>query len=151
MSPISLFVKRKCSSFDTGHNLRHFLTVIKRAISIISNYELCDYIIISCNVYLHSVLSPVKLFVCLKETLSLANEYIQRMGADMGSSNILGALSWIYKQPVHCGYPRQLFILTDATMSQAGKIIELVRKNASSARYFSYAYVLLDKYCAFDQ
>ncbi|XP_055501521.1 von Willebrand factor A domain-containing protein 5B1 isoform X2 [Leucoraja erinacea] len=76
--------------------------------------------------------------VCSDETLSLANEYIQRMGADMGSSNILGALSWIYKQPVHCGYPRQLFILTDASMSQAGKIIELVRKNASSARCFSY-------------
>ncbi|XP_078266399.1 von Willebrand factor A domain-containing protein 5B1 isoform X2 [Rhinoraja longicauda] len=76
--------------------------------------------------------------VCSDETLSLAYEYIQRMGADMGSSNILGALSWIYKQPVHCGYPRQLFILTDASMSQAGKIIELVRKNASSARCFSY-------------
>ncbi|XP_032887969.1 von Willebrand factor A domain-containing protein 5B2-like [Amblyraja radiata] len=76
--------------------------------------------------------------VCSDETLSLASEYIQRMGADMGSSNILGALSWIYKQPVHCGYPRQLFILTDASMSQAGKIIELVRKNASSARCFSY-------------
>ncbi|XP_051873957.1 von Willebrand factor A domain-containing protein 5B1 isoform X2 [Pristis pectinata] len=76
--------------------------------------------------------------LCSDETLSLACEYIQRMGADMGSTNILSALSWIYKQPVHCGYPRQLFILTDASMSHAGKIIELVRKNASSARCFSY-------------
>ncbi|XP_069753313.1 von Willebrand factor A domain-containing protein 5B1 isoform X2 [Narcine bancroftii] len=76
--------------------------------------------------------------LCNNETLSLACEYIQRMGADMAGSNILNALSWVYKQPVQCGYPRQLFILTDASMSHAGRIIELVRKNASSARCFSY-------------
>ncbi|XP_067851254.1 von Willebrand factor A domain-containing protein 5B1 isoform X2 [Heptranchias perlo] len=75
---------------------------------------------------------------CNDETLSLACEYVQRMRADMGGTNILGALSWIYKQPVHRGYPRQLFILTDASVSHTGKIIELVRKNASSARCFSY-------------
>ncbi|XP_078062685.1 von Willebrand factor A domain-containing protein 5B1 isoform X2 [Mustelus asterias] len=75
---------------------------------------------------------------CSDETLSFACEYIQRMRADMGGTNILGALSWIFKQPVHRGYPRQLFILTDASVSHAGKTIELVRKNASSARCFSY-------------
>ncbi|XP_072111239.1 von Willebrand factor A domain-containing protein 5B1 isoform X1 [Mobula birostris] len=76
--------------------------------------------------------------LCSDETLSLACEYIQRMGADMGSTNILAALSWIYKQPVLCGYPRQLFLLTDASVCHAGKIIELVRKYATSARCFSY-------------
>uniref|UniRef100_UPI00398E781E von Willebrand factor A domain-containing protein 5B1 n=1 Tax=Pristiophorus japonicus TaxID=55135 RepID=UPI00398E781E len=75
---------------------------------------------------------------CSDDTLSLACEYVQRMRADMGGTNILGALSWIFKQPVQRGYPRQLFILTDASVSHAGKIIELVRKNASSARCFSY-------------
>ncbi|XP_078420176.1 von Willebrand factor A domain-containing protein 5B1 isoform X2 [Cetorhinus maximus] len=75
---------------------------------------------------------------CNDETLSFACEYVQRMRADMGGTNILGALSWIFKQPVLRGYPRQLFILTDASVSHAGKIIELVRKNASSARCFSY-------------
>ncbi|XP_038672148.1 von Willebrand factor A domain-containing protein 5B1 isoform X2 [Scyliorhinus canicula] len=75
---------------------------------------------------------------CNDETLSFACEYIQRMRADMGGTNILGALSWIFKQPVHRGYPRQLFILTDASVSHAGKTIELVRRNASSARCFSY-------------
>ncbi|XP_060690666.1 von Willebrand factor A domain-containing protein 5B1 isoform X3 [Hemiscyllium ocellatum] len=75
---------------------------------------------------------------CNDETLCLACEYIQRMRADMGGTNILGALSWIFKQPMRRGYPRQLFILTDATVRHAGKIIELVRKNANSARCFSY-------------
>ncbi|XP_059507125.1 von Willebrand factor A domain-containing protein 5B2 isoform X2 [Stegostoma tigrinum] len=75
---------------------------------------------------------------CNDETLSLACEYIQRMRADMGGTNILGALSWIFKEPVHRGYPRQLFILTDASVKHAGKIIELVRRNANSARCFSY-------------
>ncbi|XP_072897430.1 von Willebrand factor A domain-containing protein 5B1 isoform X3 [Hemitrygon akajei] len=75
---------------------------------------------------------------CSDETLSLACEYIQRMGADVGSTNILAALSWIYKQPVLSGYPRQLFLLTDASVCHAGKIIELVQKYATSARCFSY-------------
>ncbi|XP_043558374.1 von Willebrand factor A domain-containing protein 5B1 isoform X2 [Chiloscyllium plagiosum] len=75
---------------------------------------------------------------CNDETLCLACEYIQRMRADMGGTNVLGALSWIFKQPMRRGYPRQLFILTDATVRHAGKIIELVRKNANSARCFSY-------------
>ncbi|XP_007887560.2 von Willebrand factor A domain-containing protein 5B1 [Callorhinchus milii] len=76
--------------------------------------------------------------ICNDDTLSLACEYIQRMRADMGGTNILGALSWIFNQTVQRGYPRQLFILTDGSMGNTAKIIELVRKNASSIRCFSY-------------
>ncbi|XP_041126369.1 von Willebrand factor A domain-containing protein 5B1-like [Polyodon spathula] len=75
--------------------------------------------------------------VCSEDTLSLACEYLQKMRADMGSTNILGALSWVFQQPVHRGYPRQLFILTDGKASNAGKVIELVRRHASTARCFS--------------
>ncbi|XP_005996809.1 von Willebrand factor A domain-containing protein 5B2 [Latimeria chalumnae] len=71
-------------------------------------------------------------------TLALACEYIQKMRVDMGGTNIYGALSWIFQQPVLRGYPRQIFILTDAALSNAGKIIELVRKHASTARCFSF-------------
>uniref|UniRef100_A0A4W3HRT9 von Willebrand factor A domain containing 5B2 n=1 Tax=Callorhinchus milii TaxID=7868 RepID=A0A4W3HRT9_CALMI len=75
--------------------------------------------------------------ICNDDTLSLACEYIQRMRADMGGTNILGALSWIFNQTVQRGYPRQLFILTDGSMGNTAKIIELVRKNLS-IRCFSY-------------
>ncbi|RXM99792.1 von Willebrand factor A domain-containing protein 5B1 [Acipenser ruthenus] len=75
--------------------------------------------------------------VCSEDALSLACEYLQKMRADMGGTNILGALSWVFQQPVHRGYPRQLFILTDGKASNAGKVIELVRRHASTARCFS--------------
>ncbi|XP_041118571.1 von Willebrand factor A domain-containing protein 5B1-like isoform X2 [Polyodon spathula] len=72
-----------------------------------------------------------------EDTLSLACEYLQKMRADMGGTNILGALNWVFQQPVHRGYPRQLFILTDGKAINAGKVIELVRRHASTARCFS--------------
>ncbi|XP_069474917.1 von Willebrand factor A domain-containing protein 5B2 isoform X2 [Ambystoma mexicanum] len=75
---------------------------------------------------------------CNTETLGMAFEYIQKMRADMGGTNILAALTWVFAQPVHRGYPRQLFILTDATVNNSGKVIELVRRYASMVRCFSF-------------
>ncbi|KAG7457066.1 hypothetical protein MATL_G00242680 [Megalops atlanticus] len=74
--------------------------------------------------------------LCTDETLALACEYIQKMRADMGGTNLLGALSWVYQQPVHRGCPRQVFLITDGTVSSVGKVLELVRRNACSARCF---------------
>ncbi|MGH0182254.1 UNVERIFIED_CONTAM: hypothetical protein FKN15_015471 [Acipenser sinensis] len=37
--------------------------------------------------------------VCSEDALSLACEYLQKMRADMGGTNILGALSWVFQQP----------------------------------------------------
>ncbi|KAJ8389566.1 hypothetical protein AAFF_G00118030 [Aldrovandia affinis] len=74
--------------------------------------------------------------LCTDETLVLACEYVQKMRADMGGTNLLGALSWVYQQPVHRGSPRQVFIITDGTVSSVGRVLELVRRNACSARCF---------------
>ncbi|MBN3325562.1 VW5B2 protein, partial [Atractosteus spatula] len=74
--------------------------------------------------------------ICNDDTLSQACEYVQKMRASMGGTNIFGALSWVFRQPVHKGYPRQLFILTDGSVSSVGKVIELVRRHASTARCF---------------
>ncbi|XP_036410870.1 von Willebrand factor A domain-containing protein 5B2 [Megalops cyprinoides] len=74
--------------------------------------------------------------LCTDDTLALACEYIQKMRADMGGTNLLGALSWVYQQPVHRGCPRQVFLITDGTVSSVGKVLELVRRNACSARCF---------------
>ncbi|XP_060098643.1 von Willebrand factor A domain-containing protein 5B2 [Heteronotia binoei] len=75
---------------------------------------------------------------CNSETLRLACEHIQKLRADMGGTNFLGALSWILGQPLQRGYPRQLFIFTDASVSNTGKVIELVRRQASSVRCFTF-------------
>uniref|UniRef100_A0A8C9R8G0 von Willebrand factor A domain containing 5B2 n=1 Tax=Scleropages formosus TaxID=113540 RepID=A0A8C9R8G0_SCLFO len=62
-------------------------------------------------------------------------EYIQRMKADLGGTNLLGALSWVYQQPGQRSCPRQVFIITDRTVSNVGRVLELVRRHTCAARY----------------
>ncbi|XP_006260857.4 von Willebrand factor A domain-containing protein 5B2 [Alligator mississippiensis] len=75
---------------------------------------------------------------CSNENLRLACEHIQKLRADMGGTNLLAALSWMLGQRLHRGYPRQLFLFTDANVSNAGRVIELVRRQASTVRCFSF-------------
>ncbi|XP_044885916.1 von Willebrand factor A domain-containing protein 5B2 isoform X6 [Mauremys mutica] len=73
-----------------------------------------------------------------QENLRLACEHIQKLRADMHGTNLLAALTWILGQPLHRGYPRQLFIFTDANVSNAGEVMELIRRQASTVRCFSF-------------
>uniref|UniRef100_A0A3B4ANT0 VWFA domain-containing protein n=1 Tax=Periophthalmus magnuspinnatus TaxID=409849 RepID=A0A3B4ANT0_9GOBI len=70
--------------------------------------------------------------LCTDVTLMQANEYVQRMKADMRGTNLLGVLSWLYQQPMQRSCPRQIFIITDGTISSVSKILELVRRNTCS-------------------
>ncbi|KAM6948207.1 von Willebrand factor A domain-containing protein 5B1 [Aplochiton taeniatus] len=74
--------------------------------------------------------------LCTDVTLVQACEYIQRMRADMRGTNLLGALSWVYQQPMQRSCPRQVFIVTDGSVSNVGKVLELVRRNTCAARCF---------------
>uniref|UniRef100_A0A667YRY3 von Willebrand factor A domain containing 5B1 n=1 Tax=Myripristis murdjan TaxID=586833 RepID=A0A667YRY3_9TELE len=65
-----------------------------------------------------------------EEALALACEYIRKIRADMGGTNILAPLNWILRQPMYSGHPRLLFLLTDGAVSNTGKVIELVRSHA---------------------
>uniref|UniRef100_A0A3Q4BAH4 VWFA domain-containing protein n=1 Tax=Mola mola TaxID=94237 RepID=A0A3Q4BAH4_MOLML len=67
--------------------------------------------------------------LCTDVTVLQAYEYIQRMRADMRGTNLLGALSWLYQQPMQRSYPRQIFIITDGSISNVAKVLELVRHN----------------------
>ncbi|XP_020489651.3 von Willebrand factor A domain-containing protein 5B1 isoform X1 [Labrus bergylta] len=69
-------------------------------------------------------------------TLMQAYEYVQRMRADMRGTNLLGALSWVYQQPMQRSYPRQVFIITDGCIGNVAKVLELVRRNTCSGRCF---------------
>ncbi|XP_040612208.1 von Willebrand factor A domain-containing protein 5B1 isoform X2 [Mesocricetus auratus] len=73
-----------------------------------------------------------------EENLAMACDCIQRTRADMGSTNILSPLKWIFRQPVHQGHPRLLFLITDGAVSNTGKVLELVRNHASSTRCYSF-------------
>ncbi|XP_042314499.1 von Willebrand factor A domain-containing protein 5B2 [Sceloporus undulatus] len=77
---------------------------------------------------------------CNSETLRLACEYIRRLRGDMGAPNLLAALTWILGQPLHRGYPRQLFLFMDGSVGNTGKVIELVRRQAASVRCFAFGF-----------
>uniref|UniRef100_A0A8C4TI88 von Willebrand factor A domain containing 5B1 n=1 Tax=Erpetoichthys calabaricus TaxID=27687 RepID=A0A8C4TI88_ERPCA len=72
------------------------------------------------------------------DTLTAACDYIKRIRADMGGTNVLAPLNWILRQPVYRGHPRLLFLLTDGAVSNTGRVIELVRNHARSTRCFSF-------------
>ncbi|XP_031710850.1 von Willebrand factor A domain-containing protein 5B1 isoform X1 [Anarrhichthys ocellatus] len=74
--------------------------------------------------------------LCTDVTLMQALEYTQRMRADMRGTNLLGALSWVYQQPMQRSYPRQVFIITDGSISNVAKVLELVRRNTCAGRCF---------------
>lgn len=73
--------------------------------------------------------------LCTQVTLIQAYEYIQRMRADMRGSNLQGALSWMYQQPMQRSYPRQVFIITDGSINNVAKVLELVRRNTCAGRF----------------
>ncbi|MEQ2187792.1 hypothetical protein GOODEAATRI_008260 [Goodea atripinnis] len=76
----------------------------------------------------------------VKVTLMQAYEYIQRMRADMRGTNLQGALSWLYQQPMQRSYPRQVFIITDGSISNVAKVLELVRRNTCAGRHWLGSY-----------
>uniref|UniRef100_G3RKF1 von Willebrand factor A domain containing 5B1 n=1 Tax=Gorilla gorilla gorilla TaxID=9595 RepID=G3RKF1_GORGO len=73
-----------------------------------------------------------------EDSLAMACDDIQRMKADMGGTNILSPLKWVIRQPVHRGHPRLLFLITDGTVNNTGKVLELVRNHAFSTRCYSF-------------
>ncbi|KAM3834599.1 von Willebrand factor A domain-containing protein 5B2 [Vipera latastei] len=75
---------------------------------------------------------------CNNDILRLACEYIQKLRADVSRTSLLAALNWSLGQPLHRGYPRQLFILMDSSVENPGKVIELVRRQASTVRCFTF-------------
>ncbi|XP_029283542.1 von Willebrand factor A domain-containing protein 5B1 [Cottoperca gobio] len=73
-----------------------------------------------------------------EDALALACEYVKKIQADMGGTNILAPLSWILRQPMFSGHPRLLFLLTDGAVSNTGSVIELVRSHARYIRCFTF-------------
>ncbi|XP_019907008.2 von Willebrand factor A domain-containing protein 5B1 isoform X2 [Esox lucius] len=73
-----------------------------------------------------------------EETVAMACEYIRKIRADMGGTNLLAPLNWILRQPMQAGHPRILFLLTDGAVSNTGKVIELVRSHARFTRCYTF-------------
>ena len=68
------------------------------------------------------------------KSVEKACTYAKKMAADLGGTEILEPLKWVFSQPLMKGAPRQVFLLTDGGVGNTQQVIELVKKNASSAR-----------------
>lgn len=68
------------------------------------------------------------------ENLKEATQLAETMQADLGGTEILAPLNWVFSQPLVKGHPRQLFLLTDGEVGNTQQVIDLVQKNSKSAR-----------------
>ena len=70
-----------------------------------------------------------------QETMEKATQFAQRMEANFGGTELLAPLQYIFKQSSKSsGLPRQVFILTDGSVSNTSSVISEVRKNCHSTR-----------------
>lgn len=70
-----------------------------------------------------------------QETMEKATRFAESMQADFGGTELLAPLQYIFKQKSQSsGLPRQVFILTDGSVSNTDSVISEVRKNAHSTR-----------------
>ncbi|KAK3087005.1 hypothetical protein FSP39_000253 [Pinctada imbricata] len=72
------------------------------------------------------------------ETLNEALSLQEKMAADMGGTEILKPLQYIYKKKPIKGYSRQIFLFTDGAVSNTQNVVKLIRENASSTRVFTF-------------
>ncbi|XP_019630404.1 PREDICTED: von Willebrand factor A domain-containing protein 5A-like [Branchiostoma belcheri] len=71
------------------------------------------------------------------KSLKTACKALEKMEADLGGTEILQPLQFVYKQPAIEGHPRQLFLLTDGDVWDTQACVSEVAKHADSARCFS--------------
>uniref|UniRef100_A0AAZ1XMV0 von Willebrand factor A domain containing 5A n=3 Tax=Oreochromis aureus TaxID=47969 RepID=A0AAZ1XMV0_OREAU len=73
-----------------------------------------------------------------QQTMEEALKKVKKMKADLGETEILEPLKHIYSQPCIPNQPRQLFVLTRGWVKNDKEVIDLVKKNSSSHRCFSF-------------
>ncbi|XP_019628134.1 PREDICTED: von Willebrand factor A domain-containing protein 5B1-like [Branchiostoma belcheri] len=69
-----------------------------------------------------------------QENVDTASSWVCKMRADLGGTNLIGPLEWIFSAPRPAGRPREVFILTDGAVSNTNRVIDLVRANSSHTR-----------------
>lgn len=72
------------------------------------------------------------------ENLKKATDLAQKMTANLGGTEILRPLQWVFSQPAVKGHPRQLFLLSDGMVANTDDVIQLVRKQSGTTRCFTF-------------
>ncbi|XP_067236704.1 von Willebrand factor A domain-containing protein 5A-like [Chanodichthys erythropterus] len=73
-----------------------------------------------------------------QKTMDQALRIVKRMQPDLGGTDILQPLKYIYSRPCYRAHPRQLFIFTDGEVFNTKEVLDLVKHHAHSHRCFSF-------------
>ena len=67
--------------------------------------------------------------------LDTAMEHVESLQADLGGTELLSPLRHVLGLPLLPGLPRQVFVLTDGSVSNTAACVQEAQRNANNARY----------------
>ena len=70
-----------------------------------------------------------------QQNLDVAIQHAETLRADLGGTELLSPLKYVFSQPLLPGLPRQVFVLTDGSVSNTNACIQEVRNNVRHSRY----------------
>ncbi len=73
-----------------------------------------------------------------ENTLARATAHVESLDADLGQTEILSALQFVFSRRRAEDLPRQLVVLTDGEVTNTDAVIGLVRKHAADCRVFPF-------------
>ena len=69
-----------------------------------------------------------------QETLDKATQHAQGMQANLGGTELLQPLEYIFREKTTSGLPRQIFVLTDGAVSNTDACVSKVKENVARSR-----------------
>ncbi|XP_046842401.1 von Willebrand factor A domain-containing protein 5A-like isoform X2 [Xenia sp. Carnegie-2017] len=73
-----------------------------------------------------------------QKNLETAVKHAENLQADLGGTELFDPLREIFSHAAKKGLPRQVFVLTDGSISNTDSVIQLVEKNSNNSRCFSF-------------
>ena len=70
-----------------------------------------------------------------QKNLDVAIQHAETLQADLGGTELLSPLKYVFSQQLLPGLPRQVFVLTDGSVSNTNACIQEVKNNAKRSRY----------------
>ena len=67
-----------------------------------------------------------------------AAAFVATLAANMGGTELLPALQFVVTQEMVAGLARQVLVLTDGEVTNTDEVIDLVRRHAATARFFTF-------------
>lgn len=73
-----------------------------------------------------------------EDSLATASAHVGQLQADLGGTEILGALEAAFSMPARPGLARQLFVLTDGQVTNTAAVLRCARQHGHRARIFTF-------------